>query len=456
MFWRFLFAMFLASLIGVELFAALKTVYDESRLIRQLEGQPFAETLRHEFLAARPTLELAQAHPPLCVLALESLLAKSDALDVTNDRGFNSRSRMTAQGRLHFSFISNGQTVCHYPARPVSESEVGRSPQWQDNTKFVYNASWIAQDNREDRIQLELEVLRSPTLIWVETTNIPWNFLMLFIGFLNFCCAITLAPILVRRIKKAQVVARGWTEGNLQARISDSRNDEFGALTRSFNTLADSFVDLIRIKQELAAVDERNRLARDLHDTAKQRAFALNLQITALCALGASNPEESARLSRSASSLIQHLQKDLSNVIKRLSASTVAELGMREVLRQEVSNLLSGSGIDWKVQVTDDADSVLRDATHLAQQVLLIAIEATANVLRHSSARNMLISLCEHADIYTLTIEDDGRGLDATESQTLGMGLANMRLRANSLPGGEMKIANRAEGGVVVTVRFQL
>ncbi|WP_156226388.1 histidine kinase [Herbaspirillum chlorophenolicum] len=454
MFWRFLFAMMLATLIGMELLAIGLTLFKEYRIVRDLESPLFSQGLDSELLKIVPTLESAQNNQELFALVLGAFINKGKSLDVLADNGTSSRAVMVTSGRLSVAFISNGQTICSYPNVAASQADTGA---WSTATpqEFHFRTSFSTDKNVQGELNMKLALFRSPALIWMATKDISWNFIFVFLAFLNICSAIALAPILVRRIKRAEKVARSWTEGNLHARINDSRKDEFGDLIRSFNTLADSFLEVIRVKQELAAVEERNRLARDLHDTAKQRAFALNLQLTALSTLGDRHPGEASRITSSASTLAQHLQNDLSNVIRRLSASTVAELGMREVLRQEIGSLFDGSRIRWKISISDEIDSMMRDAPHLAQQILLIVMEASANALRHSGAELLAVEFSESNDRYTLVIEDDGKGFDAIDTSVLGMGLANMRLRAKSLPQGEFSIVNRSEGGVAITVRFQ-
>jgi signal transduction histidine kinase len=451
MFWRFLFAMFFSSLIGIELFVVATSLYSERQLNQVLHADNFVAALKQDFVAAAPTLELASSQPALCRSQLQSLSLASSALKTLTDGGPNSLVRMVQTGRLSLRYVVDGQVVCSFPAASVVQQADVLDADPPESLHFSVGAAGVPAT-----LELDLVPLRFVALMWQASKEMPWNMLLLFTAFMNFGCAITLAPILVRRIKRAEIVARGWTEGNMLARIQDSRHDEFGNLVRSFNQLADSFVDVIKVKQELAAFEERNRLARDLHDTAKQRAFALNLQLTALVSLGTSNLAETTRLASSTLSLVHHLQSDLSNVIKRLSASTIAEVGIREVLRQEIAHLFDGSGIHWEIRIPDEVDAVLRETSQLAQQILLIAIEASANVLKHADAQHIVVSLVEDSDEYLLCINDDGKGLVTQQTPSLGMGLTNMRLRARGLPKGGFSIVNQEGGGVTVAVRFQL
>jgi two-component system NarL family sensor kinase len=262
--------------------------------------------------------------------------------------------------------------------------------------------------------------------------------------------------LLLRRIRRARRAARAWTLGDTRTRILDPSQDEFGELTRSFDRLADSFAEVIRVKQHLAAADERKRLARELHDTAKQRAFALSLQLTALKSSAARDPDRQARIVATSLALVGQLQSDLAGVIQRLSGSTVAELGMRAVLAEEVPALLEGSGVGWTLDIPDGADAALREAPAAAQQILLIAIEAVANAREHAQARRIVIAIREEGAGFLLGIDDDGQGFDAGDPGRPGMGLVNMRARARSLPHGEFAIASRPGAGTRIAVAFAL
>jgi signal transduction histidine kinase len=453
MFWRFFFAMSAASFIGTITFTIGVHLFYAEPTLQKVASKAFADDLNRELATLAPTLNATQNHAALCQSVLQSWLGSSNTLNILPENSSNSLKNLAQTKRLLLQYHHNNQIICSYP--DTIDTTATTLPVRSNETSLFFSSAEVtpAADNQ---VTFHIAPLRGVALLKDSLQNIRWNILIFFIGFLNLCSAITLAPILVRRIKRADIVARGWTEGNMHARINDCRQDEFGHLVQSFNTLADSFVDVIKVKQELAAFEERHRLARDLHDTAKQRAFALNLQLTALSALGTSNPPESKRITSSALSLVQHLQHDLTNVIKRLSASTVTEMGIRTVLHQEVASLFDGTDIQWSISITDDTDNTLRDAPPIAQQVLLIAIEACANVLKHASASTMSVILTRTNQQYTLTIEDDGKGYDAITSDNMGMGLANMRLRARSLPHGEFTTSNKGGHGVIVSVKFKL
>lgn len=454
MFWRFLLAMFCASSIGMAAFGIVLHVLDAARTRAALESPAFIDHARTSFDAAAPLLRAAAPDRAACEYGLRLLLADLFPARTLPNDGANALARLLADGRAAVSYRAPGGAACTYPhgTAPVAAPASGRVERADAEGKRAWRA---VLDGDGGRLAFRVR-LHGPVSAMVHSPSATWTVGFSFIVVLNLLCALTLVPLLVRRIRRAQRAARAWTRGETRMRIVDTTRDEFGDLARSFNRLADSFAEVIRVKQDLAAADERNRLARELHDTAKQRAFALNLQLTALKSAAAREPAQCERIVATSLTLVRQLQSDLAGVIQRLSGATLAERGARAVLAEEAAALLGGSGIGWTVDVADDVDAALRAVPQVGQQILLIAIEAIANVREHAHARHVAIALsCAPAGC-RLEIRDDGRGFDLGAGAHSGMGLVNMRARARSLPQGVFGIDSTPGAGTRVAVAFIL
>ena len=153
--------------------------------------------------------------------------------------------------------------------------------------------------------------------------------------------------------------------------------------------------------------------------------------------------------------LTGQMQQDLDSVIDRLAAPTIAESGLHHVLAQGVDVLLAGSGIGWSLSLDHDIEQRSDAAPEVARQVLLITFEAVANALKHSRCSHCSIGGARTGNMIAWTISDNGSAPFPTNIVSKGMGLANMRLRANGLPGGEFTIIPEA-GGATVRVIFYL
>ena len=87
---------------------------------------------------------------------------------------------------------------------------------------------------------------------------------------------------LTRRLHNVSEATDHWSRGDFSAFIQERSNDEVGQLARRLNRMAEQLQNLLHTRQELAALDERNRLARDLHDSVKQQVFATAMQLGCL------------------------------------------------------------------------------------------------------------------------------------------------------------------------------
>jgi len=445
MFWRFFLLMFLSSCIVTGLFMVVANYIEVHRLEARIASPSLDARINEKFAAMLPVLEQADGHPALCEHVLRSLAFDVFAGPVLAKDGPNTLPKMVAGTRFSMVYRRGQQVVCSFPAGlqvPDDRNGASRFTVRTEDGGLHLDALTRNAATPDAALHTTLHIV-GPRAALKKGDEFSWNLMFLFIGVLNLACAFSLVPLLVKRIRRAQAAARLWADGDINARIVDFQRDEFGALTRSFNHLANSFSEVIKIKQDLAASNERNKLARDLHDTAKQRAFALNLHLTALKSIGSANPQESLKIATTALVLVQNLQSDLS--------------GIRRVLAGEFATLLDRSPLRWRLDVPDDIDADLQGFPQFAQQVFLIAIEAATNALKHAGARTVAIALAREGRVYRLAIEDDGIGIDAGALDRTGMGLANMRLRANSLPDGTFDLAPGTAGaGTRVLVTFTL
>ncbi len=84
---------------------------------------------------------------------------------------------------------------------------------------------------------------------------------------------------LVRRLQALIAAAEAWSRGDFSVTVHDTSRDEVGHLARRLNRMAEQLQNLLQARQELAALEERHRLARELHDAVKQQVFAAGMQL---------------------------------------------------------------------------------------------------------------------------------------------------------------------------------
>jgi signal transduction histidine kinase len=205
--------------------------------------------------------------------------------------------------------------------------------------------------------------------------------------------------------------------------------------------------DAQRQVQELAIANERNRLARDLHDSAKQQAFALSAQLDAARSLLQRDPTAADTHLRQAEQMADQIRQELATLILELRPSVLGEQTLADALDRYLMEWSQQTGIQAEFQV-DGERALLRETE---QTLFRICQEALANVSRHSQAERVAVTLDFRTDQLKLTVQDYGQGFDAEQMQE-GVGTQSMRERAASLPAGSFNLASMPGQGTVVTI----
>lgn len=324
------------------------------------------------------------------------------------------------------------------------------------------NAMALSGSESPYRIRRTIVPFRSPSgslagLLFVELRlPLPWRHLLLessfesptVLGFLvvfGLASSIFLAGWVTRRLNRIARAATAWSSGDFSDRIADPSRDELGGLSALLDRMALDLKGLLRSRAQLATLAERQRLARDLHDTVKQKAFALNMQLATARRVLADTP--GAERLEQAQRLTQQIQQELVQILDEMHASD-AELPLAERLRTRATEWSHTSGMALGFDLAD----VPALAAAFEDSVLRIVDEALSNILRHSGANRVDISLRREAERVCLTIADNGQG--TPDEPASGMGLRNMRERAQALPGGCFKLDAPPDRGTRVTVSF--
>lgn len=268
-----------------------------------------------------------------------------------------------------------------------------------------------------------------------------------FVGALGISFTVAIVWFVLRRVRRATRAADRWAAGDFSARIVDRSSDEFSALAERFNRMADALAHTIKVDKALAVSVERNRIARDLHDTAKQRSFVLGLKLTEL-EHDAQAHSQLLTTIVDARRLVDHLQQDLIRAVSGFNLPAITEFGLRHALTRSIDDLLSGAHIEWSLDFPLDAERALLPAPAIAQELMAITHEAIANARRHSGCTRIRVTAQSQAR-FTWIIEDNGRGFD-TALTTYGMGLTNLHWRARSLPDGTLAVESSSAGTRVV------
>jgi NarL family two-component system sensor histidine kinase LiaS len=239
-----------------------------------------------------------------------------------------------------------------------------------------------------------------------------------------------------------------WSQGDFSEFIDDPTGDEISHLAQRLNSMAEQLQSLLKRRQAMAISEERNRLARDLHDSAKQQALAASFQLGTAVTLFERDPEAARKHLVEADTLMDSVRKELTDLILELRPPTMNGRDFAETLNEYAIEWAHQNGIDIDVNVRGKHELPLE----ITQTLYRIVQEALANVARHSSASSADVDLSCGTDGATLTIADDGCGFDTGEQHD-GMGLHSMRERAESL-GGEFTVESGPGQGTKISVTF--
>ncbi len=180
--------------------------------------------------------------------------------------------------------------------------------------------------------------------------------------------------------------------------------------------------------RELAAVQERQRLARDLHDAVTQTLFSAALIADVLPRLGKKNPTESERRVEELRQLTRGALAEMRMLLLELRPSALTEVGLGELLRHLTDAITGRARLAIDLRVEGECD-LPPDA-----QVALyrIAQESLNNIVKHSGASAVSVHLASKPGSTDLTISDNGLGFDPTSIPADHLGLRIMRERAEA------------------------
>lgn len=203
--------------------------------------------------------------------------------------------------------------------------------------------------------------------------------------------------------------------------------------------------------EELAVVEERNRLAREMHDTLGHRLTVAAVQLEAAQRLCPTDPERAAILVGNVREQVREALGELRATVATLRAPVEADLQLPTALRRLTDHFEQATGLKVHRVLPEEMPS-LPNTHRLA--LYRAAQEALTNVQKHAAAGQVWLVLNVGDGAISLLIGDDGRG-PSPDRQAEGFGLQGLRERAAQL-GGELHLEPRPGGGTQLSFRLPL
>jgi signal transduction histidine kinase len=299
------------------------------------------------------------------------------------------------------------------------------------------------------------------------------------------------------RLKRLSFAADRWGKGDFTALAQDTSEDELGQVARQLNRMAEQLQNLLEARQKLATLEERNRLARDLHDSVKQQIFAVSMQIGATKVLLKRDVDAAEGRLNDAEKLVHQAQQELTSLIRELRPVALEGKGLVAALRElatewaEQTNIVANLRVEGsqgtqplghpqgmpqtqsqrhpqgmpqtqslghpqgmpllypRVEGAQEIQRVQTLPLAVEEGLFRVAQEALANVARHSKATLVQMILTITDETVTLSVVDNGQGFDTARQGHLGVGLLSMQERMKAL-GGDVQVESTPGKGTRV------
>lgn len=231
--------------------------------------------------------------------------------------------------------------------------------------------------------------------------------------------------------------------GYVVVRLSSAQRQLRAELARKNAQLAHYAATL----EQLTITRERNRLARDLHDTLAHTLSALNVQLNALDVLFETSPEAARQKLKQVQELTRSGLHESRRALQALRASPVDEMGLVLALQQAAREAAERAGAELTLTLPPSLTTLPPD---VEQQLYRVAEEALNNIVRHARAKHLSLALQQTEPALTLTIHDDGAGFDPMQPSPNGhYGIAGMKERA-ALVNGALQVESQPTKGTTI------
>ncbi|MBN1351338.1 GAF domain-containing sensor histidine kinase [candidate division KSB1 bacterium] len=234
-------------------------------------------------------------------------------------------------------------------------------------------------------------------------------------------------------------------------------SEESVSLLTTFSTHAALAIDNARLYEktrQAAVLRERNRLAREIHDTLAQGLAGILLQLEAIDRLIVKNVGKAREEIQKVKESVRRNLQEARRSVWGLRAGDSIQLSLIDSIKSEIEKNRLESNLNATFEVTGE---IYDFAPEAESNIFRIVQEAMNNVLQHANARHVWIKLKYGCEVLTIQIKDDGVGLKSLRGKNSnpekGFGLMGMQERARFL-NGELNIESSENAGTTVTVHI--
>ncbi|WP_409342414.1 histidine kinase [Paenibacillus sp. MBLB4367] len=270
----------------------------------------------------------------------------------------------------------------------------------------------------------------------------------------------------IRRLEQLREAMLYLEKGNLSRTIPPLGEDEIGRLGEQLGRISQKWEEQINSLQRLsndnaqlaekarysAVIEERQRLARDLHDAVSQQLFAISMTATAVARTLDKDFDKAKRQIQLIEEMSAVAQSEMRALLLHLRPVHLE--GKR--LAQALLELLQELQAKVPIQIDWEMDEAIQLAKGIEDHLFRIVQEALSNALRHSKASKLEIRLVRPAaDAVRLVIRDNGVGFELDSQKHASYGLVSMKERVNEI-GGSLNLVTAPDKGTRIDIRVPI
>jgi signal transduction histidine kinase len=200
---------------------------------------------------------------------------------------------------------------------------------------------------------------------------------------------------------------------------------------------------------ESATRTERQRIARDLHDSIKQQLFSISVSAATAKAYWSKDISKAHTAVIDIQHVVKEAQVEMQALLQQLGSTPLENTRLADALQTQAEALKYRSGLEMELTIGDlPTDELLPEGTQ--ETIFRLVQEAFANIARHARAKAVTVTLQQTERALHLIISDNGKGFDATVAR-VGMGLTNMRERVAAL-NGTIEVQSALEQGTTLHI----
>lgn len=299
---------------------------------------------------------------------------------------------------------------------------------------------------------------------WQEGVKISSTLIVIAVG-VGGCFGYWHSNKIKRRLEELREAMLHLEKGNLSRAVPLLGEDEIGRLgdqlgrislkweeqVSSLQRLSTNNAELAQKARLSAVVEERQRLARELHDAVSQQLFAISMTATAVGRTLEKDFEKAQRQITLIEEMASVAQSEMRALLLHLRPVHLEGKRLSEGLNELLQELRAKVPIDISCEMDDD----IRLSKGIEDHLFRIVQEALSNSLRHSKATIMEIKLQHRTEFVRLAIRDNGVGFDPEVKKHASYGLISMKERINEI-GGSMNMITAPGKGTRIDIRVPI